>query len=101
MSTLRTVTLEILRPGPAHNQLLSPLTHYMAICENYGAVTLTLPFEHHEVLRQREALSYAVPAALREAQLQQTADAVGGVLGAIPPLVAALPQSNYGHADLI
>jgi len=37
---MRTLTLELLRHGPAHNQLLSPLTPYLALCENHPAVTL-------------------------------------------------------------
>lgn len=101
MSHLRTVTLEILRPGPAHNQLLSPLTDYLAICDNRGAVTLSVPFEHREIMRQREALSYAVPASQREAQLSQTADAMGAILGKISPLGAALAQVQYGQNALI
>lgn len=101
MANLRTVTLEILRPGPSHNQLLSSLTSYLAICDNRGAVTLNVPFEHREILRQREALSYTVRTSQREAQLAQTADAMGGLLGAIPSLNAALAQSEYGQEHLI
>ena len=37
---MRTVTLRAGRHGPAHNQLLSPLTQYLALCENHPAVTL-------------------------------------------------------------
>jgi hypothetical protein len=32
---MRTITLELLRHGPAHNQLLSPLTPCLALCENH------------------------------------------------------------------
>lgn len=99
---LQTITLELLRPGPAHNQLLSPLTHYLALCDNRGAVTLNLPFEHREMLRQREALSYRVARDQREAQLMQTASEVGErVLGAISTLNAAMAHSGYGSDTLI
>ncbi|MCS6912102.1 MAG: CHAT domain-containing protein [Myxococcales bacterium] len=101
MSKVHTITLEILRPGPAHNQLLSPLTSYLALCDNRGAVTLQLPFEHREMLRQRATLAYQVPRAQRQAQLQQTADAMGQVLGHIPTLNAALAQTPYGQDRLI
>ena len=40
---MHTITLELLRHGPAHNQLLSPLTPYLALCENHGAVTMHVP----------------------------------------------------------
>lgn len=99
---LRTITLEILRPGPPHNQLLSPLTQYLALCDNRGAVTLAMPFEHREMLRQREALSYRVPRDQREAQLMQTASEVGDkVLGAISTLNAAMAHTQYGGSTLV
>lgn len=105
MPNLHTITLEILRPGPSHNQMLSPLTSYLALCDNRGAVTLTLPFEHRELLRQREALSYTQARAQREAQLHLTADTVGTkVLGAIATLNAALASGQadqYGKDTLI
>jgi hypothetical protein len=46
MSDIRSVKLEFLRPGPAHNQLLSPLTPYVAVCGDDGSVTVNMPFEH-------------------------------------------------------
>lgn len=99
---LHTITLELLRPGPSHNQLLSPLTNYMALCDNRGAVTLNLPFEHREMLRQREALSYKVQRDQREAQILQTANDVGEkVLGAISTLNAAMAHDTYGGNTLI
>ena len=52
---MRTIRLEILRHGPSHNQLLSPLTEYFALCENHPAVTVRLPFEHAEFLARLRA----------------------------------------------
>ncbi|MCK7492769.1 MAG: hypothetical protein MZW92_15480 [Comamonadaceae bacterium] len=49
-AAMRTTTLELLRHGPSHNQLLSPLTQYLALCENHAAVTVHLPFEHNQFL---------------------------------------------------
>ena len=42
MSEIRNVKLELLRSGPAHNQLLSPLTPYLALCGAEGPVTATV-----------------------------------------------------------
>ena len=53
---MRTIQLEILRHGPPHNQLLSPLTEYLALCENHPAVTVRLPFEHADFLLRLKAL---------------------------------------------
>ena len=59
---MRTITLELLRHGPAHNQLLSPLTPYLALCENHGAVTLHMPFEHSQFMHRLDALGYKLTA---------------------------------------
>ncbi|HMV70132.1 MAG TPA: CHAT domain-containing protein, partial [Myxococcota bacterium] len=56
--SLRSLALEILRHGPAHNQLLSPLVPYLALCGDAEAETLRLPLEHHELLEHLSALRY-------------------------------------------
>lgn len=86
---MRTITLELLRHGPAHNQLLSPLTPYLALCDNHGAVTLNLPFEHNQFLHRLDALGYKLGDKSRLFQLGDTAAVLGGILGAIPGLTAA------------
>ena len=45
----RTSSSSSLRPGPAHNQLLSPLTPYLALCGADGPVTVNMPFEHRQL----------------------------------------------------
>ena len=35
-----TLKLELLRSGPSHNQLLSPLTAYIALCGSDGPVKI-------------------------------------------------------------
>jgi hypothetical protein len=50
MSEIRNVKIELLRAGPAHNQLLSPLTPYLALCGADGPVTVHIPFEHEQLL---------------------------------------------------
>ncbi|HEV2131405.1 MAG TPA: CHAT domain-containing protein [Longimicrobiaceae bacterium] len=85
---MRTITLELLRHGPAHNQLLSPLTPYLALCENHAAVTLHVPFEHNQFLHRLSALNYRNSLESRDFQLSDTARAVGEILGMIPGLTA-------------
>jgi hypothetical protein len=93
MKTTRTLTLELVRHGPPHNQLLSPITEYLALCGNHGAVSLFLPFEHHEFLLRLGALRYQERQEdTREAAANRTASAremgrlMSGILGAIPGL---------------
>jgi hypothetical protein len=83
---VRTITLELLRHGDAHNQLLSPLTPYLALCENHSAVTLHVPFEHNQFLHRLNALSYKLGDETRIFQLGDTARAIGGILGQVPGL---------------
>ena len=54
MAQIRNIKLELLRPGPAHNQLLSPLTPYLALCGADGPVTVNIPFEHRHLLNRLE-----------------------------------------------
>lgn len=87
---MRTITLELLRHGPAHNQLLSPLTDYLALCENHSAVSLQVPFEHNQMLYRLRALCYHHSDESREFQLIDTARMIGNILGKIPGLTAGL-----------
>ncbi len=63
MTRFHEVRLEIVRPGPAHNQLLSPLTHYMALCGEASPVTFHVELEHHKLLTRLERLRYVTPQA--------------------------------------
>ena len=92
---MRTITLELLRHGPAHNQLLSPLTPYLALCENRPAVTVHVPFEHNQLLHRLRALSYqSADEQARIFQLQDTARAVGDILAQVPGLIAELSNTH-------
>jgi hypothetical protein len=55
---IQKVKLEFLRPGPPHNQLLSPLTPYIALCGEDGPVTVQMPFEHRQLLMRLRRLRY-------------------------------------------
>src|SRR5262249_32184427 len=81
---MRTITLELVRHGPAHNQLLSPLTQYLALCENHPAVTLQLPLEHNQMLYRLSALAYRMGKAVREFQVRDTAQLLGDLLARVP-----------------
>jgi hypothetical protein len=93
---MRTITLELLRHGPAHNQLLSPLTPYLALCENHAAVTLHVPFEHNQFLYRLNALGYNLSPESRVFQLKDTASVLGDILSEIPGLTA---ESNKEDND--
>jgi hypothetical protein len=96
---MRTVTLEVLRHGPAHGQLLSPFTPYLAICGPREAESLTISMEHRELLVKLHALYYKHEGATREFQIEDTAMVLGKLLGSIRGLVAELSQS--GSQDLV
>lgn len=87
---MRQITLELLRHGPAHNQLLSPLTPYLALCENHSAVTVQVPFEHNQFLYRLRALSYDLGEEPRVFQITDTGRVLGELLGKIPGVIAEL-----------
>jgi hypothetical protein len=99
MSDIQSVKLELLRPGPAHNQLLSPLTPYLALCGADGPVTVQMPFEHRQLLNRLERLRYDVngtPIAesQRETEMREMGEAIGRVLGQVPALLSELSDTR-------
>jgi hypothetical protein len=95
MSNIHDITLEFLRFGPAHNQLLSPLTPYMALCGADGPVSVHLPFEHAQLISRLNRLRYeidgvTIAASQRAAELQELGEAIARTLGEIPALVSEL-----------
>jgi len=95
---MRTITLELLRHGPPNNQLLSPLTPYLALCENHGAVTVRVPFMHNQFLHRLRALGYHLGDEARAFQLQDTASELGEVIAQVPGLVAELSGTPSADA---
>jgi hypothetical protein len=91
---MRQITFELLRHGPPHNQLLSPLTDYLALCGNHAAVTLRMPFEHNQMLYRLRALSYLLGEEARIFQLKDSADALSSVFALVPGLVAELNRDT-------
>ncbi len=59
---VRPVRLELLREGPAHNQLLSPLARYLALVENRPAESFFLQLEHRDLLDAQRAIEHAIRA---------------------------------------
>lgn len=98
MKQIQDVVLELVRPGPAHNQLLSPLTTYVALCGGGSPVSIQIPFEHQQLLTRIARLRYEVDSAQateaqiaqRQAELHEMGEILGNVLGDIPTLLAEL-----------
>lgn len=101
MNTINNVKLELLRQGPAHNQLLSPLTPYLALCGEEGPVTITIPFEHRQLLNRLSRLRYVttdgeIPPHQREAEVRELGEIIGKVLGTIPTFISELAHARCG-----
>jgi hypothetical protein len=106
MRNVHTVRLELLRFGPAHNQLLSPLTPYVALCGNDGPVTLTVPLEHRQLLTRLERLRYvtdgaAIPETQRQAEIGELGSLIGRVLANVPGLDRQLGQASQRDNTLV
>jgi hypothetical protein len=104
MVDIRSVKLDFLRGGPAHNQLLSPLTPYLALCGAEGPVTVRVPFEHAQLLTRLERLRYStdglqVASSQREAEVQELGRAIGQVLSEVPGLLSEISRARGG--DLV
>lgn len=91
---MRTITLEFVRHGPPQNQLLSPLTQYLALCENHPAVTINVPFEHNQFRHRLDNLCYRHGESAREFEVRDTARILGELLSRIPGLTAELGRDN-------
>jgi hypothetical protein len=99
---IRLVNVEFLRPGPPHNQLLSPLTQYLAICGDSGAGTVTVPFEHAVFDRRLKQLRYETgDSEDRLAMLNEIGADIGKLLGAVPGLPGALAMDPNQPGMLI
>lgn len=104
--TIQKVKLEFLRPGPAHNQLLSPLTPYIALCGEEGPVTVQMPFEHRQLLMRLRRLRYESdkdPAKdeQRQAEVRDMGEAIGRVLSQIPALLSELGNASVAAGKLV
>lgn len=100
---IRGVTVEFLRPGPAHNQLLSPLTQYLAVCGDGDAGVVTQPYEQATFIRRMKYLRYESgdKAFERLNVLQEMGRDIARVLGNVPCLPGALTADPVGPDVLI
>lgn len=99
---IRSVTVELLRSGPSHNQLLSPLTLYLGICDEAEAGIVTLPFEHSAFLRRIGVMRYEEhKAADKLPELRALGVEMARVLGAIPRLPGSLSAESAGRDTLV
>jgi hypothetical protein len=106
MSEIRSVQLELRRHGPAHNQLLSPLTPYLALCGGDGPVTIHMPFEQRQLLNRLERLRYAtdgkeISGGQREAEVREMGEVLGRVLGEVPALLSELGNARAERGKLV
>jgi hypothetical protein len=83
---MKTIHLEILRQGPPHNQLLSPLTEYLALCGNHPAVPVRLPFEHAVLTRRLKALQYKEKEEFRPLDVDEVKRWMTAILAQVPGL---------------
>jgi hypothetical protein len=88
-------TLELLRGGPPHNQLLSPITEYLALCGGAAPHTLRLPYEHGDLTTRLLLLRYGLgtagdPQRLRLSEMSRLARELAGLLGSIPAFGAEI-----------
>lgn len=99
--TTRTVRLELLRSGPAHNQLLSPLTPYIAVCGNRPAETVYLHSEHLDVVERLDRLRYHDNPGATEYELRSAGEAVVRLLTSIRGLQEEVSLAREHGVDRI
>ncbi len=98
---VRLVNVEFLRPGPPQNQLLSPLTQYLAVCGDAGAGVVTVPYEHATFERKLKELRYETgDPGDRLAMLHDIGVDMGRILGSVPGLAGSL-ATDPGQAGLL
>lgn len=89
------ITLELLRGGPPHNQLLSPITQYLALCGDAAPHMLRLPFEHGDLTDRLKVLRYGSTTekgheTFRQSELERFARQLAQVVGSIPAFGAEI-----------
>lgn len=100
---VRTVTAELLRAGPAHNQLLSPLTQYLGICDDGEAAIVTQPYEQAVFMERIKAMQYGDGSeeGARRTALRELGIEAARVLGAIPRLAGSLTADPAGPDTIV
>jgi hypothetical protein len=90
-AVIHRVNVEFLRPGPSHNQLLSPYTQYLAVCNDAGAAVVTVPYEQREFERRLKELRYETGDLTDRLQmLHEIGRDLGRILEAVPGFTGAV-----------
>ena len=93
--TIRRVGVEFLRPGPSHNQLLSPYTQYLAVCNDAGAAVVTVPYEQRVFERRLKELRYETgDQSDRLDMLHEIGRDMGRILESVPGFTGAMSQDS-------
>lgn len=104
---ISTIDLEFVRPGPPHNQLLSPLTEYLALCGDFQTMSLRVPWEHGQFMRRLQELRYPggnQDLVRRQGVIEEMAREVAKLLGSVPGLSAAMasnPDEVLTHLNVV
>jgi beta-lactamase superfamily II metal-dependent hydrolase len=100
--SIRRVSVEFLRPGPAHNQLLSPYTQYLAVCNDAGAALVSVPYEHRVFERRLKELRYETgDSSDRVNMLHEIGRDIGRMLEAVPGFTGALSNASSAPSTLV
>jgi len=95
MANFHSVKLELLRPGPTHNQLLSRLTPYLALCGEGSPITFRIELDHRDILNRLERLRYLpVQNQVREATVGEVGKEVAEIFSKIPALLAEVSRAR-------
>jgi hypothetical protein len=85
------VNVEFLRPGPSHNQLLSPYTQYLAVCNDAGVGVVTVPYEQRVFVRRLKELRYETgDQSDRLDMLHEIGTDIGRILESVPGFAGVL-----------
>src|SRR5262249_25667852 len=107
---IRTVTVELSRAGPRHNQQVSPLTPYLGACGFAPMGQVSLPYEHGDLEMRLQELQYRVTnqddRKHRSELLDRTGREVAQILSAIPGVPGALnpedePPGTLTHLRIV
>lgn len=96
------IELQLLRHGDANNQLMSPLTDYLALCGDYPAATINVPLKHQALLTRLRALDYKDSNDTRLDQLDELTSVVSTILTEFPGLSTELSrcEDRIAHVSL-
>src|SRR5918994_6428537 len=101
---IRLVEVELLRRGPRHNQLLSPLTDYLAICGDFPGGVVNVPYEQSDAQNLLDDLRYTVSSTESSERLTNVRDRAGAqlaaMLDAVPGLGGILATDHANSVSL-